>query len=86
MAGDRGVGRRRQLNGQAPVEQPPVGHEPVAQAPDAHEGIAGPATDAANVEYCFESFFDPHFGQGGFPADDRTRISHDSPHAAHVYS
>ncbi len=78
--------RRRQLNGQAPVEHPPVAHEPVAQAPDAHEGIAGPATEAANVENCFASFFDPHFGQAGFSADDLTRISLASPHEAHWYS
>ncbi len=86
MAGGRGVAGPGQLNGQAPVEQPPVAHDPVAQAPDAHEGIAGPATDAANVENCFESFFDPHAGQAGFSADDRTRTSHDAPHEAHWYS
>lgn len=74
------------MNGQAPVEHPPVEHEPVAQAPDAQEGIAGPATDAANVENCFESFLDPHFGQAGFSDDDRTRTSHASPHEAHLYS
>jgi len=80
------VARPGQLNGQAPVEQPPVAHEPVAQAPDAHEGIAGPATAAEKVENCFDSFFDPHFGQAGVSADDRTRISLASPHEAHVYS
>ena len=74
------------MNGQAPVAQPPVAHAPVAQAPDAHGGIAGPATDAANVENCFESRFDPHFGQTGFSSDDRTRTSHASPHEAHLYS
>lgn len=74
------------MNGQAPVEQPPVAHEPVAQAPDAHEGIAGPATAAENVENRFDSFFDPHLGHAGFSADDRTRISLASLHEAHAYS
>lgn len=74
------------MNGQAPVEQPPVEQEPVAQAPEAHDGNAGPATAAANVENCFESFFEPHAGQAGFSSADRTRISHASPHEAHLYS
>lgn len=80
------AGARQLVNGQPPPAHPPVAHEPVSQAADAHEGIAGPAMAAENVENCFDSFFDPHFGHAGFPADDRIRISLALPHEAHVYS